>query len=638
MPEAGTPHLWLVDLQTKGYADIIRQLREHAPDVTLIACGIPGSAAWRDAAQMDVYCVVDVESQNSEWQHIVSRAAERADLLRALSDLRHANSEHAPRPATPRASGEQAFRPAATWPAALRSFDDVGAALRALVEGIAQWAQVTRAGLFGRSEQRPNHFVLRAALRPLAGTDQWSAGRDDAIPRWLERSLQFVARPHLHRIADANLRDLLAQAMDDWGAEVIMPLQLHTELAGWLFLGPRLTGLPFDDHALAELAPVADYAATVLDNALQYETASVQRTLLETVLQTMPTGVVVVDANGVVQKYNEAARAIFGLAADQVVNQPMETLSEPLAELLRAALKGDVPKDAHEWTDAATRRHLAGHARPLAVGGRPMGAVAFIHDHTVERLLASKQEQIERAEFWTGLAAAMSHEVRNPLVAIKTFAQLLPERYLDKEFRTEFAQTVSGEVGRLENIIEQIHQFAHPPPLVLSQVNIPRVIQKALDIALSGSQSAGVWVETAIAEDLPAVEGDETALAQCIAHLVANAAEALHGRVNPKVVISAQMSPPQKEASPPAVLITVQDNGPGIPPEIRPKVFSPFCTTKARGLGLGLPIAKRIVVDHGGQLDIETTDRGTRVFIRLPACSATSRNTKYPGHAARPKN
>lgn len=261
--------------------------------------------------------------------------------------------------------------------------------------------------------------------------------------------------------------------------------------------------------------------------------------------------------------------------------------------------------------------------------GACVGAVAFIEDLTLERLLASKQAEIERATFWTELAAAMSHEIRNPLVAIKTFAQLLPERYQDPEFRTEFAATVTAEISRLESMVEQINHFANRPPLVIKPVSVPKIIQRALDFAFSDMKDHGLWVDTAIEDRLPSVEGDESALAECLAHLVRNAAEALRGRENPKILVAARAI---RDAEPRGILIAVQDNGPGIRPDLRSNVFSPFCTTKAQGLGLGLPLAQRIVADHGGKLDIESGSSGTCVYVRLPAALSkkTAKNT-LPG-------
>jgi nitrogen-specific signal transduction histidine kinase len=214
----------------------------------------------------------------------------------------------------------------------------------------------------------------------------------------------------------------------------------------------------------------------------------------------------------------------------------------------------------------------------------------------------------------------MSHEIRNPLVAIKTFAQLLPERFEDPDFRQEFTEIVVKEIDRLDGIITQINNFAHPPELEFKAIDVRAPVKKALEIARSRFEANGdLAVESSLPNNLPKVFGDETALAEAFAHLVANAAEALSGQAKPRITLSAKPVGEGKRAS--AVVVTVHDNGKGISPELKEKIFSPFCTTKARGMGLGLPIVKRIVFDHNGRVDIDSSSHGTLVSVMLPTTS-----------------
>jgi len=250
----------------------------------------------------------------------------------------------------------------------------------------------------------------------------------------------------------------------------------------------------------------------------------------------------------------------------------------------------------------------------------PLGAVAVVQDLTVEEKLRQKQDLVDRAVFWADLAASMSHEIRNPLVAIKTFAQLLPERFDDADFRKEFNEIVVGEVDRLDKIITQISNFAHPPDLTLKPIDVRSPVKKGIEMARSRfGVNGGVAIEISLPNDLPKVLGDETALAEAFAHLLVNAAEALSGRNKPRITLAAKPLRQGKKSG--CVVVTVQDNGKGIDADLRDKVFSPFCTTKPRGIGLGLPIVKRTVFDHNGRVDIDSTPRGTLVSIVLPASS-----------------
>jgi C4-dicarboxylate-specific signal transduction histidine kinase len=143
-------------------------------------------------------------------------------------------------------------------------------------------------------------------------------------------------------------------------------------------------------------------------------------------------------------------------------------------------------------------------------------------------------------------------------------------------------------------------------------------VKKAIEMARSRFGVNGdVALETSLPNNLPAVMGDESALAEAFAHLMANAAEALSGQKKPRITLTAKEFHEGKHGG--GVVITVRDNGKGIAPELQEKIFSPFCTTKPRGMGLGLPIVKRTVFDHNGRVDVDSSSRGTQVSVTLPA-------------------
>jgi nitrogen fixation/metabolism regulation signal transduction histidine kinase len=288
-----------------------------------------------------------------------------------------------------------------------------------------------------------------------------------------------------------------------------------------------------------------------------------------------------------------------------------------LAAFLRETLEAKENLPARQWIDPNTRRSLSVETRRLVDQKMPLGAVAVVHDLTAEVTLRQKQDLMDRAAFWTDLAASMSHEIRNPLVAIKTFAQLLPERFDDADFRKDFNEIVVQEIDRLDKIITQINNFAHPSELIMKPLDVRSPVKKAIELARARVVKNGFAIEATMPNDLPKVLGDETALTEVFAHLVANAAEATSGQNKPRITLAVKPIREGDHAS--GVIVTVQYNGKGIAPELQEKVFSPFCTTKARGMGLGLPIVKRTVFDHNGRVDIDSNAHGTSVSVMLPA-------------------
>src|SRR5439155_19031245 len=164
-----------------------------------------------------------------------------------------------------------------------------------------------------------------------------------------------------------------------------------------------------------------------------------------------------------------------------------EAVGSRIGSLLREMLDSSADLPPEQWVDPSTRRSLSVQTRRLIHDHKPLGAVAIIQDMTPEEALRQKQELVDRAAFWTDLAASMSHEIRNPLVAIKTFAQLLPERFEDPEFRRDFNEIVVQEIDRLDLIITQINNFAHPPELHFKPLDLRVPMKRAIELVRARS-------------------------------------------------------------------------------------------------------------------------------------------------------
>ncbi len=615
-----SPGVLVFDLRGKEAVDLLSQVQKSWPEVLVIALGTLRSEPLREAEQSGVYAAEDLQLDRRHLQALVTRAFEH---LRVLQENRALREQAAPlaiatrtQPLEPLSARREAPMPLLRFPRVFRRFDNVEALLATVVEGVADATGVGRIGIFSRMRQG-DRYKLRAGLRCLPETADVEYGDRDPLVRWFELHAHLIARPNLAQTAEQSDRAIMRRALDTFGAEVIVPLHARGRIIGWMFFGHRVTGQPFDYADLEGLMLLAEHVSTVLENALLYEEITLQKTLAETLLKSVPMGIVATDEEAIVRWFNPTAEEILGVSAADVLNQPIETSAARLAVFLRETLESRDTLPARQWVDPSTRRSLSVETRRLVDQRTPLGAVAVIHDKTAEENLRQKEELVERAAFWTDLAASMSHEVRNPLVAIKTFAQLLPERFDDPDFRKEFNEIVVQEIDRLDKIITQINNFAHPSELVMKPIDVREPVKRAIELARERVAKNGISIDTALPPDLPKVLGDETALTEAFAHLVANAAEAALAQPKPRITLEAKPIRQGEQAS--GVVVTVQDNGKGIAPELKEKVFSPFCTTKPRGMGLGLPIVKRTVFDHNGRVDIDSDTHGTSVSVILPA-------------------
>jgi PAS domain S-box-containing protein len=619
--QQSSPAVLVLDLRAKEARDLLEQIQAALPEILIIALGTPRSEPLREAEQTGIYAAEDLQIDRRRLQALVSRGFDHLRVLQENRDLR----EHALVPVTPEPlrriepaqERRESSMPLMRFPRVFRRFDNVETLLASVVESVADATGVGRVGIFSKIRQG-DRYRLRAGLRCLPETYDVEYGERDALVRWFELHAHLISRANLPQVDHAQ-RTLMRRALDTFGAEVIVPMHARGRIIGWLFFGHRVTGQRFEYNDLEGLMMLAEHVSTVLENALLYEEVTVQKTLAETLLKSIPPGIVATDEEANIRWFNPTAEQILGVDAQEALNQPIEAIGGRLATFLRETLEAKDNLPARQWIDPSTRRSLCVETRRLIDQKTPLGAVAVVHDLTAEENLRQKQDLVDRAAFWTDLAASMSHEIRNPLVAIKTFAQLLPERFEDPDFRKDFNEIVVQEIDRLDKIITQINNFAHPSELVMKPVDVRSSVKKAIELARVRVAKNGVTVDTTLPSDLPRILGDEEALTEAFAHLVANAAEATSGQSKPRITLAAKSIREGNRAS--GVVITVQDNGKGISPDLREKIFSPFCTTKARGMGLGLPIVKRTIFDHNGRVDIDSNPHGTSVSVMLPATS-----------------
>lgn len=609
----------LLDLQTRESLELLARVIRHHPRAVVIAFGLPGSDPMLQAEQWEVYAVEPEQIDRRRLVMLVQRAQAHLALsientllssetrrLKALTEV-----------ARQRAWDDEAPPAKRDFASAMRHFTNVDRLLDRLVDEVAESLKVTRVGLFCRTREVAS-YRLRAGRHCLQASSDLEFTEGHPLVAWLDLHSHAVTRQNLGLIEDLTLRAQLLDLLDRMGAEVLLPLPAHSRLLGWIFVGHLSTGLPYERRHLDHLVMLTECVSTTLENALLYEEVTLQKTLAETLLHSLPSGIIAVDGAGIVRWYNDTARTLFDVTADQAVGQPVEGLGSRLADLLRGTLgEGGVPRDS-EWTEPGTRRQLHVRTRRLANATQCLGAVAFVQDVTDLKLMKERQEQQDRAAFWAELAASLSHEVRNPLVAIKTFAQLLPERYGDLEFQNEFKDLVSTEVERLDAIVDQIHTFAHPPALCFRPFSLKSCLEHCIDrVVPQGSASRPEITLILRPDPQPAIQGDERALGEAFQHLLVNAAEALAG--TPKGSITITVTRDEGVPQHPVAVIAIQDNGPGIPTPLLDKIFSPFSTTKARGLGLGLPIARRTCLDHRGTLTVHSNESGVLATLRLPA-------------------
>ncbi|MGA2518327.1 MAG: ATP-binding protein [Thermodesulfobacteriota bacterium] len=244
-------------------------------------------------------------------------------------------------------------------------------------------------------------------------------------------------------------------------------------------------------------------------------------------------------------------------------------------------------------------------------------AIAIENAKLYEDLKKSKSyiRRADRLASLGTLTAGLAHEIRNPLVAIKTLTQLLPERLEDEEFRDQFLKIASGEVDRIATLVNELLDFARPSDPKLDFENINTILDGMILLISTETKKKQVDILRSYASDLPPVQIDREQIKQVFLNILLNALQATSD--NGKITVKTRSF--IKPGGEPYVQVECTDTGCGIPPENIEEIFNPFFTTKSTGSGLGLSISHQIIQDHRGYIDVESQwGRGSSFFINLP--------------------
>jgi signal transduction histidine kinase len=250
--------------------------------------------------------------------------------------------------------------------------------------------------------------------------------------------------------------------------------------------------------------------------------------------------------------------------------------------------------------------------------GRLAGALLVARDVSEERRLesdrAALREQLAQSEALSQLVAGIAHELNNPLQAVLGHVELV--RRTERLSGRAIAQLrlVTREADRAARIVRNLLLLAGSGQVVRRPISVHAALRRALALRAASCRRAGITIERHLADDLPKVPGDNLLLQQAIHNIVLNAEQAI-GDAGGRIEVRTAYAKRRHE-----VTVEIRDTGPGFAPDVLPRVFDPFYTTKDAGSGLGLALARRILREHGGEIAAANHRGGGAVFtLHLPA-------------------
>jgi two-component system nitrogen regulation sensor histidine kinase GlnL len=342
------------------------------------------------------------------------------------------------------------------------------------------------------------------------------------------------------------------------------------------------------------------------------------------VLAALPDPVIVIDRAGAIRFVNPAAEQFFGAGAAALQGSALAALVMPgsaLLSLVDSAWRVGSTISGYDVLlegPRIERRLVTIHGAPLVEEGDRL--VLSLHERAMADKLDRHMTHTKTARSLTAMAAMLAHEVKNPLSGIRGAAQLL-EQDLPPAGH-ELTRLICEETDRIVALLDRMEGFADHRPIARSAVNIHEVLERVRRIAQSGFARHVRLIEE-YDPSLPPVLGNRDLLVQVFLNLVKNAAEAVPNAGGEIVLTTAyrhglriKVAGHGRQYLP--LMVSVSDNGGGIPEEMRPHLFDPFVTTKRRGSGLGLALVAKVVDDHGGVVEFDSAPRRTVFRIFLP--------------------
>jgi two-component system nitrogen regulation sensor histidine kinase GlnL len=340
------------------------------------------------------------------------------------------------------------------------------------------------------------------------------------------------------------------------------------------------------------------------------------------------TGVLAITLDGRIAAMNDMAYRVLALSP-----RPGD-LGRPFAETLH-----DYPEivrvlqQAFETDDLPNRAEMRLRKTGRAMGyslsrihdddGRLVGATMFFKDLTRVEQIEERERLRDRLAALGEMAAAIAHEVKNPLASIEVMAGVMKRQLTDRPEALETLDDIIKEAKMANAIVVEVLEFVRPIQLQVERASLDEVIKDSITLAEGKMRRGVVTIDTDIADDVPELLADPHQLRQLFSNLLANAFEALGGEGH--VEIRGTLLPGEDEPvgavdpQPPQVVVEVRDSGPGISADDLERIFSPFFTTKPQGTGLGLAIVRKVVDAHDGHIDaVSAPGRGATFRVTLP--------------------
>ena len=438
----------------------------------------------------------------------------------------------------------------------------------------------------------------------------------DALPSWYQRNRRVLRRAELLGWADRQTASVLGREMDFFGGQLVIPLFIDGELAGLLTLGERVTGQPYSPTQIETLYLLSSYVTLALQDFKLHQQLRTSRSYIERILQNMNAGVITLNADERIGICNPYAAEILGLERSQIEDADLRVLPSPLGDYLYAALQ--VPEEAVTgeevtiWGGELTLR--VSTSALVDDEGTATGAALIMEDITAEVDLAEEQRRNERLKVLTGLVGRLVHEIRTPLTAIRTYADLLGNGGDSQPLADFWKNTVAPEIDRLDELARELVSVIQQPEPDFELTQIQTLIHQAVKKLQEAEAVNESLINVQIAQDLPRVVVDPQTTGQALFYLLRH----LYVTGGPPLRIQADSSTTEHGEN---VVITISGSSRTKRKPLLDEIFDPVAALQSEHADLGPAISRKIIQNQQGQIQAEYQNGNLQIAVILPAAT-----------------
>ena len=567
---------------------------------------------------------------------VLRQADEKLLLLQEVAALRTARRPMALDTLTedadaPEGSARDLTQVAREFAKALAAGFDLPRVLDLFLDAVSELARPSRSAiLLAEDEHRQYRVRASRGLAPHL-VDSVSLSADSGLPLWLMTEGRLIQIDEAQARATESAGREIAREMAVLQAMVAIPLASHGELVGILLLGQRITAGAYSRRDVETLFNLASPLATAIRDIRVHHQLQYQKEFTERILQRMSSGVITIGPEQRVVMMNRRAEEILGMAAKDVLNRDLRVLPSPLGDLLYESLSRGSSVTRSEIQLALRSLPLEVSTYPvMGEGAAPMGAVVVFEDLTAQRQLAQERRSAEQLQLLTRVVARIADEIKNPLVSINAFMELLGERYDDVSFRQHFTAVVGRDVRRLVQLFDKLAALVNEGDYKRDIVDMRTAIEECLvemGVAeLPAAPAAArlltftdettqklVTVNFSYEGNAFLVKGDRAMLKKAVAYLIWYLLRRTPGQ---EAKIAVAVSHPAAEEH---LRITVSSRTAEVRPDELLSIFDPIQVVQENLIDVGPCVSQRILEAQSGRLEVKQGRAEITFAAQLPA-------------------